>query len=93
MLAVVRTNSRMQYEDYELWLRAIHDKMIAIIVVITPVLNFIDGNPPPPPVGDLNVNPLPPDHFVERCRATLVNFGTYVHSTTCTAARHALAVV
>jgi hypothetical protein len=35
--------------------------MNAIIMGITQVLNFIDGNPALPPVGDLDVNLLPPD--------------------------------
>ena len=87
------SNSRAQYDDYELRLKATSDKMNAIITEITPVLDFIDGNPPPSLVGDLDVNPLPQDHLVERCRAVLVNFRTYVHSTACTAARHALVVV
>lgn len=93
MLAVVHANSRVQYEDYELRLRATHDKMKAIIARIMPVLNFIDGNPAPPLVGDLNVNPLPMNPFVERCRAAMANFRAYVHGSACTATGHALAVV
>ena len=61
MLAVVRTNSRMQYEDYEMWLRATCDKMNTIIAGIRLVLNFIDGNLAPPLGGDLNIRPPPPN--------------------------------
>lgn len=57
------------------------------------VLNFIDGNPLPPPIGDLDVNLLPPDPFLKRCRAALVNFRVYVHGAACTAIGHALSVV
>ena len=90
---MVCTNSRAQYEDYELWLKATHDKMRAIITRITPVLDLIDGNPTQPLMGDLDISPCPPDPFVERCRAALANFRTYVHSVACTTARHALVVV
>lgn len=93
ILIVVRTNSRAQYEDYELRLKATHDKMRAMIARITPVLNFNDGNPTPPLMGDLNINPHLLDPFVERCMAALANFRTYVHSAACTVAGHALVVV
>lgn len=93
MFVVVRANSRVQYEDYELRLRATRDKIKAIIARITPVLNFIDGNLAPPLVGDLNINPFSPYLFVERCRVSLVNFRAYIHSVACTTAGHALVVV
>ena len=67
--------------------------MKAIIAGITVMLNFIDGNPALPLVGDLNINPLLPYPFVERCRASLANFRAYIHSVACTTAGHALAVV
>jgi hypothetical protein len=90
---MVRENLQTQYWHYELELRVVRAKMNAIIMGITPVLNFIDGNPAPPPVGDLDVNMLPPDPFVERYRAAWVNFRVYVHSAMCTAVGHALLVV
>jgi len=90
---VVRENSQTQYQHHELELRAVRVKTNAIITGITPVLNFIDGDPPPPPVGDLDMNPLPPDPFVERCRVALANFRVYIHSSACTAVGHALSVV
>ena len=64
-----------------------------IIAGIRPVLDFIDGNPTLPPVGDLDVRPLPPDPFVERCKAALTNFKAYVQGAACAATGHALAVV
>ena len=67
--------------------------MNAIIMGITPVLDFIDGKPAPPLVGDLDENPLPPDPFVERCKAAWANFRMYVHGVVCTAIGHALSVV
>jgi hypothetical protein len=67
--------------------------MNAIIMGIMLVLNFIDGNPVPPLVGDFDVNLLPLDPFVERCRAAWVNFRVYVHSAACTIIGHALSVV
>ena len=70
-----------------------HAKMKAIIAGVTLMLDFIDGNPPPPPVGDLDENPLPPDPFVERCRASWAKFKVYVQSTACTAIGHALSFV
>jgi hypothetical protein len=54
--------------------------MRVVIAGIMPVLNFIDGNPASPPMGDLDVSPHPPDPFVERCKAALTNFRAYVHS-------------
>lgn len=90
---MVRTNSKAQYEDYELCLKATHDKMRAIITEITPVLNFIDRNLAPSPMGDLNISPHPLDPSVERCKGALTNFRAYVHNIVCTAVGHALAVV
>lgn len=48
---------------------------------------------PCPQVGDLDVRPLPPDPFMERCKVALMNFKTYVHGAACATARNALAVV
>lgn len=67
--------------------------MKAIITGITPVLDFIDGNPAPPLMGDLNISPHPPDPFVERCRVALTNVRAYVHGVACTTVGHTLAVV
>jgi 5'-3' exonuclease len=67
--------------------------MKAIIAGIMPVLNFIHGNPTLPPMGDLDVNPHLTNPFVERCKAALANFRTYMHSTAYATVGHALAVV
>lgn len=91
--AVVHENSQTQYQHYELELRAMRAPTNAIIGGVTPVLNFIDRNLAPPPVGDLDVHPLPLDPFVERCKAALGNFRTYMHSTAYATTGHALAVV
>lgn len=93
LVVVVRTNSRTQYDWYKLELGAIRMKMIAIIVGINPVLDLIDRNLAPPLVGDLDVVPLLPNPFMERCRAALVNFRGYVHGVACTTARHAMVFV
>jgi len=90
---VVRENSQTQYWSYELELKAVRAEMNAIITGITPVLDFIDGKPAPPPFGDLDENPLPPDPFVERCRTAWSNFRVCVHSAGCIAVGHALSVV
>ena len=71
---MVRENSQTLHRSYELELKAVHAKMKAIIAGIALVLGFIDGKPVPPPVGDLEENPLPPDPFMERCRAAWANF-------------------
>lgn len=92
-LVVMRENSQTQYRSYELELQAVRAKMKAIITRVTSIPDFIDGNPPPPPVGDLDENPLPPDPFVERCRASWAKFKVYVQSMACTAIGHALSVV
>jgi hypothetical protein len=67
--------------------------MNAIIVGMMPMLDFIDGNPLPPPVGDLDEQPLPPDSFVERCKASWGKFKVYVQGTTSYTIGHALSVV
>jgi len=90
---VVRENLQTQYRSYKLELTAVRAKMNAIIVGITPVLDFIDGKPAPHPVGDLDKNPLPPDPFEERCRAAWANFRVHVHKAGCTVVGHALSVV
>ena len=64
----VCSGAHQLHDWYELELGDVRTKMKAIIAGITVMLNFIDGNPAPPPVGDLNINPLPPDPFVESCR-------------------------
>lgn len=92
-VAVIQRNSQAQFESYELELRAVRSKMKAIIAGVTPMLNFIDGNPPPPPVGDLDEQPLPPDPFVERCKASWEQFKVYVQGTASYTIVHALSVV
>ena len=89
----VCSGAHQLHDWYELELGDVRTKMKAIIAGITVMLNFIDGNPALPLVGDLNINPLPPDPFVERCRGALVNFRAYVHGIVGTTTGHALAVV
>jgi hypothetical protein len=67
--------------------------MKAIIAGVMQVLDFIDGNSMSPLVRDLDENPLPPDPFVDRCRASWAKFKVYVQSTVCIAIGHALSVV
>lgn len=57
-------------ESDKLEIKAPRNKIKAIVAGITLILNFIDENLPPPPVGDLDEDSLPPDPFVERCRAS-----------------------
>lgn len=93
MFAVVRQNSADPVSALRAGTGGHPAKMNAIIAGIMPVLDFIDRNPTLAPVGDLDDRPLPPNPFVERCKAALTNFRAYVHSAACTAAGHALAVV
>jgi hypothetical protein len=93
VFVVVHTNSRVQYEDYELRLKATRNKVKAIIARIAPVLDFIDRNLTLPSMGYLDVNPHPPNSFVDRCKGVLTNFKAYIHGVACTIAGHALAVV
>lgn len=90
---MVHENLHTQYRHYELELWAVRARRNAIITGIMLVLNFIDGNPALPLVGDQDIQPLLPNPFVERCKAALVNFRTYVQSIACAVAGHALVVV
>lgn len=83
----------MQMESDKLEIKALQNKIKAITAGITPILDFIDGNPKPPLVGDLDQHPLPPDPFVERCRASCGRFKVYVRGTAAYAIGHALSVV
>jgi hypothetical protein len=67
--------------------------MKALIAGIAPVLNFNNRNLALPPMAYLDVNPHPPNSFVERCKGVLTNFKAYIHGVACTVAGHALAVV
>jgi hypothetical protein len=54
----------------KLEIKTLRDKIRAIVTGITPILNFINGNPLLSPAGNLDENSLPTDPFVERCRVS-----------------------
>lgn len=91
--SVIRRNAQTQRKSDAVEIKTLRGEIRTIIAGITPVLDYIDGNPPPAPVGNLDENPLPPDAFVERCKASWDQFKVFLRGTASYAAAHALSVV
>ena len=87
MSVVIQTNSKAQFRDFMLWLKASRNKVKAITDRIKVVLDLIDPQLPEPD------RPPQLDVIMERCKLALENFKYYACGVACSAVGHALAVV